>query len=145
MLALSEAVLSSTFDQLRSCGAGRRECVAYWVARNTAPHVLARVAHPVHSAIGGGYEVDGDWVMQFFINLRSSQETVRVQIHTHPREAGHSWIDDAYALVPAEGFFSLVIPDFAQGPVGLDGAHLVEMTADGHWSERHPQEVFRLV
>ncbi len=50
---------------------------------------------------------------------------MRVQVHTHPFEAGQSGIDDAFALVPAPGFLSLVIPGFATGqhraapPVGV--------------------------
>lgn len=143
MLTLPDAVVAATFNQFRACGRGRRECVTYWCADLEQPDVLTRVVHPVHAANGGGYEVDDAWVMQFFVALHRNRETVRVQIHTHPRGAGHSWIDDAYALVPAEGFFSLVIPDFAQGPVGLERAHLVEMTASGDWVEREPAEVFR--
>jgi len=143
LLTLPAALVTATFDQFRSCGDGRRECVAYWCADLVDPDVLTRVVHPVHTAVGGGYEVDDDWVMQFFVTLHRSQETVRVQIHTHPRGAGHSWIDDAYSLVPAKGFLSLVVPDFARGPVGLDHTHLVQMTADGEWAERRPEEVFR--
>lgn len=145
MLSLGQPLLAETFEQLRSCGDGCRECVVYWCADLTEPDVLTRVVHPAHIARGGGYEVDDNWVMRFFVSLHRKKETVRVQIHTHPRGAGHSWIDDAYALIPAQGFLSLVIPDFAQGPVSLDHTHLVEMTADGEWSERHPDKVFRRV
>lgn len=142
MLTLPSELLRATFEQFRSCGDGHHECVAYWCANTAAPDVLTRVVHPTHTAVGGGYEVDDAWVMQFFMALHRTRETVRVQIHTHPRLAGHSWIDDAYALVPAQGFLSLVVPDFALGPVSLDATHLVEMTADGDWAERDPQEVF---
>lgn len=142
MLTLPDSVLTATFDQLRSCGAGRRECVVYWCADLDERDVLTRVVHPVHTAVGGGYEVDDAWVMEFFKTLHRDRETVRVQIHSHPRGAGHSWIDDAYALVPAEGFLSLVIPDFGQGPVTFDRTHLVEMTASGAWAECDPAEVF---
>ena len=142
MLTLPDAVLTATFEQFRSCGDGRRECIVYWCADTSTPEVLARVVHPDHTAAGGGYEVDDAWIMKFFVSLHRRQETVRVQIHTHPGWAGHSWIDDAYALVPAAGFMSLVVPDFGLGPVGLVATHLVEMTADGDWAERNPNEVF---
>jgi len=142
VLTLPGAVLSATFEQFRSCGGGQRECVAYWCADTAFPDALTRVVHPDHTAAGGGYEVDDAWVMQFFVSLNKRRETARVQIHTHPRRAGHSSIDDAFALVPAAGFLSLVVPDFALGPVSLDATHLVEMTADGDWVERDPAEVF---
>jgi len=142
VLTLPETVLTATFEKFRSCGDGQRECVSYWCADTATPDVLARVVHPDHTASGGGYAVDDAWVMQFFVSLDQRQETVRVQIHTHPHWAGHSRIDDAYVLVPAAGFLSLVVPDFALGPVGLNATHLVEMTADGDWVERDPEEVF---
>lgn len=111
MLTLPDTLIADSCEQLRTCGDGRRECVVYWCAGLDEPDVLTRVVHPVHTAAGGGYQVDDGWVMEFFKTLHRTRETVRVQLHTHPRAAGHSWIDDAYALVPAEGFFSLVIPD----------------------------------
>jgi hypothetical protein len=103
VLTLPDAVLTATFEQFRSCGNGQRECVAYWCADTATPDVLTRVVHPDHTAAGGGYEVDDAWVTQFFVSLHQRRETVRVQIHTHPCWAGHSWIDDAYALVPRPG------------------------------------------
>lgn len=142
MLTLPAAVLTATFEQFRACGDGQRECVAYWCADAATPDILTGVVHPTHTAAGGGYEVDDSWVMEFFRSLHNRQETVRVQVHTHPRGAGHSWIDDAYALIPAQGFLSVVVPDFGLGPVGLSGTHLVEMTRDGEWVERDPHEVF---
>jgi hypothetical protein len=142
VLTLPDALLTATFDQFRACGDGQRECVAYWCAGIATPDVLTRVVHPEHTAAGDGYQVHDPWVMQFFVSLHQRQETVRVQIHTHPRWAGHSWIDDAYALVPAAGFLSLVVPDFALGPAGLDATHLVEMTVNGDWAERNPEDVF---
>jgi hypothetical protein len=142
VLTLPTSLVTDTFDLFRTCGDGRRECVAYWCAARSEPDVLTRVVHPAHTVFRGGYQVDDDWVMQFFVDLHGSEELVRVQIHTHPRGAGHSWIDDAYSLVPAAGFLSLVVPSFALGPVGLDHTHLVEMQADGNWDERRPEEVF---
>lgn len=142
MLTLPTAVLRATFEQFRACGDGKRECVAYWCAETGAPDVLTGVVHPTHTAAGGGYVVNDTWVMEFFRALHHDQKTVRAQVHTHPRGASHSWIDDAYALIPAQGFLSLVVPDFGLGPFGLGGTHLVEMTCDGEWAERDPQEVF---
>ena len=67
-----------------------------------------------------------------------------MQIHTHPREAWHSAIDDQFSLAPATGFLSLVIPDFATGPAGLAGSALVRMQPDGTWASADPQEEFSI-
>ena len=57
-----------------------------------------------------------------------------MQVHTHPHEAGHSRTDDQFALAPATGFLSLVIPGFAAGPAGFAGTALVRMQPDGTWA-----------
>jgi hypothetical protein len=116
----------------------------YWCASLDQPGLLNRVAHPVHQAGYGGYEVDSAWVTEFFLDLRRARETVRVQVHTHPREAGHSGIDDSFSLVPATGFLSLVIPAFATGPAGLAGTAMVRMQPDGTWAPADPEEEFCL-
>jgi hypothetical protein len=118
--------------------------VLYWCDSLDQPGLLTRVVHPVHHAGHGGYEVDSAWVTQFFLGLRSSRETVRVQVHTHPHAAGHSAIDDRFALAPANGFLSLVIPDFATGPAVLAGTVLVRMQPDGTWTPVLPEEALHV-
>ena len=114
----------------------------YWCASLDQPDLLTRVVHPVHHAGPGGYEVDSAWVTSSSSSLRRARQTVRVQVHTHPRGAGHSRIDDRFSLVPAAGFLSLVIPCFAAGPAGLAGTALVQMQPDGTWAPADPEEVF---
>jgi hypothetical protein len=143
-LRLPRPVLDSSFRQMRKCGAGRAECVTYWCASLDQPDLLTRAVHPVHRAGPGGYEVDSAWVTSFFLDLRRARQQVRVQVHTHPREAGHSRTDDRFALVPAAGFLSLVIPRFAAGAAGFTDTALVRMQPDGTWSPADPEEVFRL-
>jgi hypothetical protein len=143
-LRLPRQILDRTFRQLRDCGAGCAECVVYWCASLGRPGLLTRVVHPVHHAGYGWYEVDSTWVSEFFLDLRRIGETVRVQVHTHPRTASHSGIDDEFSLVPATGFFSLVIPGFAVGPTGLAHAALVQMQPDGTWAPANPGKAFSI-
>jgi hypothetical protein len=51
------------------------------------------------------------------------------------QQAFHSASDDAYPIIHRTGFLSLVIPNFAMGPVGFDDAYLTEIQADGSWQE----------
>ena len=46
--------------------------------------------------------------------------------------------------MPATGFLSLVIPDFAAGPAGLGSTVLVQMQPDGTWTAADPQEASAL-
>ncbi|MGB6770794.1 MAG: hypothetical protein WBF51_02155 [Candidatus Dormiibacterota bacterium] len=89
-----------------------------------------------------GYEVDSAWVTGFFLDLRSRGRSALVQVHTHPRSAFHSEVDDVYALAPSTGFYSLVLPNFATGPVTLTGSCLLLMGPDGTWTEVNPAEEF---
>jgi hypothetical protein len=65
-----------------------------------------------------------------------------VQVHTHPFEAFHSETDDRYPLLFDPGFLSLVIPNFASGPVGFTDAYLTEVQQDGTWCEVSIHERF---
>lgn len=143
-LHLPAAVLHDSFVQLRACGAGRNECVLYWCTAHDRPDVVTRIVHPVHAAGPAWYEVDHAWITRFFLQLRQLGETVRVQVHTHPRNAGHSHTDDQFSLVPATGFLSLVIPQFATGPVGLDDSYVGRMKPDGTWAEVPHEEVLHV-
>lgn len=136
-LTLGEGVLVETFGVLRACGQNRTECVVYWVGPREDRDV-DEVVHPTHSASTVHYEVDGDWITAFFVRLLGDQRSVKAQVHTHPGRADHSLTDDGFALAPSEGFLSLVVPRFAQGPVQLEGTVLVEMVEGGGWEHRDP-------
>jgi hypothetical protein len=133
---LPKALLDETFGHLRACGAGCRECQALWVSPWTSPQRLTAVVHTRHSASAVGFQVDDQWLNGFWRQLADDGLGVRFQIHTHPGAAYHSSTDDAYPLIRAAGFLSLVIPRFAQGKVGFDEAYLTQVQADGGWQEQ---------
>lgn len=134
-LRAAPGVLAESFGHFRRCGRGRRECVVYWTGPLAEPQLVDQVVHPIHVATPFGYEVDSGWVTAFFGQLRQQRRSARVQVHTHPGPAWHSQTDDLFALAPAPGFLSLVIPDYGCGPVSLDNAYLTGMDHDGNWIE----------
>ena len=142
-LFLRPGVLEETFDQLRVCGAARDECVTYWTGPQETPDLVDQVIQPAHQAGPGSYEIDPAWITRFFLDLRSSKRTARAQIHTHPRGASHSEVDDCFPLAPHPGFFSLVIPDYATGTVTLTGTHLVALNQHGEWGVLDPSVALR--
>jgi hypothetical protein len=133
MLRLSRRLLGATFDQLRSCGAGRRECVVYWLGLRNADGEVSHVVHPRHIATASSYDVDGGWLNEFWLRLSRDELEMRAQVHTHPASAFHSSRDDHMAAIQTAGFASLVIPGFALGEVSLEGAHLQRRGQDGVW------------
>lgn len=133
MKQLTNGVLEQAFEHLRHCGAGRRECVVYLTGPVDLPDVVDAVVHPRHTAGAAGYDLDSQAIAELWQELAANRRSIRAQVHTHPGAAFHSSRDDALALVHTPGFLSLVIPNFALGPIGFDGAFLAERSDDGRW------------
>jgi hypothetical protein len=134
VLEIATGVLNQAFEYLRACGQGRRECVVYLTGPVDEPGRIDGVVHPAHRASAVGYEVGTGALGELSAELLVQQRSVRAQMHTHPGEAYHSSIDDGGALLGTPGFLSIVIPDFAKGPVGLTGGFLAELTPEGTWA-----------
>jgi len=132
---LSKALMEETFKVLRECGDGRRECQALWVSAWRNPDAISRVIHPHHTAHSGGFQVEDSFINELWLDLAKSGSGVRVQVHTHPGTAFHSGTDDSWPIVHTTGFLSLVIPNFALGPVGLREAYLAQIDHEGRWRE----------
>ena len=132
---ISADLLAQTFSLFRTCGMGRRECQVVWTSAWANPELICEVVHPRHRAHAGGFEIDSGWINEFWLELARGGRGIRLQVHTHPYEAFHSAIDDAYPIIHSTGFLSLVIPRFAMGSVGFEDAYLTEIQADGAWRE----------
>ena len=137
-LKLAGGLFRETFSTLRECGAGQDECVVYWAGPVDRPGRVDRVIHPVHLGRPGYYEIAAEWLNEIWFTLNSERIEIRAQVHTHRGLAFHSQLDDDFPFLQTAGFLSLVLPRFALGPVGLDGAYLVELTATGGWHELDP-------
>ncbi|HET8893034.1 MAG TPA: hypothetical protein VFM96_02920 [Gaiellaceae bacterium] len=143
-LKVGEGLLAETFTIFRECGRGRNECVAYWAGSVNEPDVVDRVIHPDHLGEPGFYEIDQDWLNRIWFKLNAEKIDIRVQVHTHHGLAFHSPLDDRFPLMQTDGFLSLVIPSFAEGPVGLEGTYLAELHAGGTWAELDPSLVLEV-
>ena len=123
-LELPRRVLEGTQEDLREFGIGGNEGLILWVG-DIEPG-LARVRgalvppqRSIQNETGVGYFVGTETL--FALNKFLSEKRLRLiaQVHSHPAEAYHSKTDDDYAIVTAEGGFSLVVPDFARGKAAL--------------------------
>ena len=137
-IVVPKELLAESFATMRRCGNGRRECQVLWIGPWTTPDVVTRVVHPRHRSFSGGYQVDDGWLNEFWVELARGKLGIRAQVHTHPHDAFHSSSDDTYPIIRTSGFLSLVIPDFAQGRIGLDAAYLAEVQPDGTWQSVDP-------
>lgn len=144
MTVLAAGVLETAFEHLRRCGGARDECVVYLTGPVDRAPLVDDVIHPTHTAGPAGYDVPSSTLARLWAELAQEGRSIRVQVHTHPGAAFHSARDDALALVHTPGFLSLVIPDFAAGPVGLEGAFLAERDEGGSWVAVEPASRLRI-
>jgi hypothetical protein len=135
MFCLKRNMIEKTFQILRSCGSNKHECQVYWLSSWDSPSTITEVAHPLHTSSRAGLCIDSDWINKFWLELAKRNLGARVQIHTHPEEAFHSATDDEYPLLHNVGFLSLVIPNFAMGPVSMQHAYLTELQPSGGWQQ----------
>jgi hypothetical protein len=134
-LHLPRRIVEETFGCFRECGVGRDECQVLWIGPWASPDRITEAVHPKHRSHRGGFVLDGGWISDFWQRLADEGLGIRAQVHTHPTVAFHSDTDDAYPIIHAPGFLSLVIPNFAFGPVGFENAYLTEIQSDGSWRE----------
>jgi hypothetical protein len=143
-LRLASNILPETFGTLRACGRGECECVVYWTGP-ISEMAVDGVIHPIHLRSPFGYELDSEWLTNYWKQLATSKRTVRAQIHTHPSDAFHSTTDDNWPIVSQPGFVSIVIPDFAEGEPSLEEAWVGRLQVDGRWLQiGSAREVFIL-
>jgi hypothetical protein len=134
LLRLASNIVMTSVDVLRSCGRGACECVVYWTGP-AGEDVADAVDHPVHLRSTFGYEIDSNWLTQFWKRLAAARRSVKAQVHTHPAEAFHSATDDRWPIVSQAGFLSIVIPDFAEGESTLERAWIGRLQPNGTWQE----------
>lgn len=132
---LSEGLLREAFTTLRRHGDGHDECVVFLAGPQAVEGSVDELLHPEHTAHPGFYEVEQRWLHNTCLELARRQRTIRMQIHTHKFAAFHSVIDDTFPVDNTPGLLSLVIPEYAMGPIGLERSYLTRLEADGSWRE----------
>ena len=147
-VTIDRTVVDTTISALRKFGTRRLEGLVLWLGNvefDKARVVRAFIPdqHPLSSEDGMGYFVGGETL--FELNRALAQTGLRLiaQVHSHPEEAYHSAVDDRYAIVTADGGFSLVVPNFGQAPANPD-SWAVYRLSQGDWQELTLQEVRNL-
>lgn len=122
-LTVPRRVINETAAVLREYGEHGCEGLVLWVGElisrggPSEARVTDCIVPPqrsVRSEDGVGYFVSSDTL--FALNRTLAEHKVRLlaQVHSHPTDAYHSATDDRYAIVTAEGGFSIVVPDFGR-------------------------------
>lgn len=79
------------------------------------------------------YSVSGDELYRINKHLFESKLMLGAQIHSHPGRAYHSETDDAFPIVTVVGGLSIVIPNFAKGPIDMRDWAVYRLSLDNQW------------
>jgi proteasome lid subunit RPN8/RPN11 len=134
-------VLEFTQHQLHSLSAGTRESLVVWAGRprgQTAQvtHVITPEAHASRDHL----TLPSDTRAELAAYLRREGLLLFADLHTHPERAFLSQADRARPLSVRPGFYSVVVPDFADGRAGYKwrcyestGSDWEEVDCDGRF------------
>jgi hypothetical protein len=81
-------------------------------------------------------KIDGEAIFALNRECYEREEILAGQIHAHPGHAYHSPADDQLALIRLPGGLSIVVPDFASGPLRQRRWSINQLSEDGIWRPR---------
>lgn len=146
MLQIPSALIAETVNHLRA--ARHSERVVLWLGRRQADVVcVCEVFVPIQIADADYFRIPSDGMDALFGHMRTSRLIVAGQVHTHPREAFHSPVDDEWAIVRHEGGLSLVVPRFCQMTTAatfVDDAKVYRLDADDTFVEVPATMVYKV-
>jgi len=142
-------VIDSTDQELRAAGRRRCEMFVLWtghvsdgVFTAATAYVPEQQAHQLSDGLC--VTVSGSALHGLNRWLYEQQQTLAVQVHTHPTDAYHSRTDDSYPIVTQRGGLSLVVPSFATAGVRGPGTALYRLNGRG-WQRLRRRPANRLL
>jgi proteasome lid subunit RPN8/RPN11 len=114
LVTCPSTVLATTLAHLREAGTRRCECIVLWLGRPADGGIRVEEAYvPRHEAREDMFHIPRESMASLHAYLREHRLMVAAQVHSHPREAFHSFADNQWAIIRHEGALSLVLPYFA--------------------------------
>ncbi len=103
-----------------------------------SPVVVTEVYIPRQEATSHSFKLNNESNKETLDYLKKNRLFISAQIHTHPEEAFHSWVDDDMAIVTHKGAYSLVLPFFAKHITLQNFTKAVKvycMSEEGRWDD----------
>ena len=149
---LATDLLDRTEDILRQSRDGKslHEGVAYWAGRRiTEGCLLTTCIAPAAITSRGSFETSARANARVIAYLGTVGLELIAQVHSHPGDfVGHSDGDDRRALMPYEGFLSIVVPNYGRDgmrPFTKCGVHLFESSRFRRLTVDDVERRFRVV
>ena len=92
-----------------------------------------------------GYRIEEEDLARLADHLADHGLVLPAQVHSHPGDAYHSEADDADPIVATLGGVSIVVPDFASGPVSPSTWAVYRLVPSEGWVELTADEVDDLI
>jgi proteasome lid subunit RPN8/RPN11 len=123
-LIVPSSVLVSTESTLGTFRGWRRahEGIAYWAGRRTrVGWFVTTCIKPAARTTEGSFQTSAEANAHVIAFLAAHEMELFAQVHSHPGDSvGHSQGDVDGALMPYDGFVSIVVPRYAAGRLRLD-------------------------
>lgn len=142
--------LEEVYGFLRKAGRERFEAVGLFAGTiENDEAFLSKGVIPLQKSykldMGLMYVVDGAELHRINVSLHKAGLKLIAQIHTHPMEAYHSDTDDEYPIMSTVGGLSIVVPNFASGPMSFQDWAFYRLRAQGVWDELSSDQVTKLI
>jgi proteasome lid subunit RPN8/RPN11 len=149
---ISTQLLDRTADVLRASGDGHEthEGVAYWAGRRAGNECFVTTCiAPSATTTYGSFDTSAHTNAKVVMYVAGAGLELIGQIHSHPgRFVDHSDGDDQRALMPYEGFLSIVVPHYARGgmrPLTICGVHVFEQSQFRRLSKPEIEACFHVI
>lgn len=142
--------IEAAYTHMRKVGGHQVEGVALFAGRESDDNFeIETTIIPRQQAMrlesGLLYAVDSDELHRINVWLHENKMSLMVQIHSHPTEAYHSDTDDAFPIVATVGGLSIVVPDFASGPIEINTWAVYRLSSQAAWIELSEKEKKALI
>jgi Prokaryotic homologs of the JAB domain len=143
-------VARSGQDTLRAAGRLGHEALALWIGKEAVPDFfVSRIFVPQQRAVrteaGTSVHITGAELHRLNVWLHQNAVRVIAQLHSHPTDAYHSEMDDAFAIATVAGSLSIVVPDFAIRPFDIRDCSVHRLETGGRWAELTSDAAARLI
>ena len=133
---IKAGAIRETEEAIRAAGQDGNELFVIWSGtRDSDIFTVAEVHVPDQTSYkldsGLCVRVDGSELHRLNVWLYEAQQTIGVQIHSHPTDAYHSETDDTYPIATLDGSLSIVLPFFGREGWGASDIAAYRLGRDG--------------
>lgn len=136
--------LDYSLEFLRKQGRQGREGVALWAGKfEGVGFRISRVIIPAQKAGRLFFRISDEETFRILEMISDADLVIPIQIHSHPKQAFHSEVDDEDAFIRHENAISIVVPHFANFRTTefLPNARFYRLRAETTWVEMGAEEV----